>query len=111
MNMKEFYKKYKKFFIPLGTAVVVSIFSYASIAFATLTFSTNSITGDTNVEIDTPGALLLGTASATAVTVGRIGAQTTFPGSINVVGNTTTTQSFTVIASGTVNYDIHYRLE
>ena len=66
---------------------VVLLFTGASIAVASLTFTGTSISGDSGVLIDSSSTISIGTSTATGITIGRSGQTTTFPGNVSIVGS------------------------
>jgi hypothetical protein len=66
------------------------------IAFASLTFTGTTISGDTNSAIDATGTVTIGASSATGITIGRSGITATFPGTVTITGTTTTLQNLVV---------------
>src|ERR1039458_2748906 len=55
----------------------------ASIAFASLTFTSTGIFGDSNgFAIDSSSTVSIGTSTATGITMGRTGQTVTFPGTV-----------------------------
>src|ERR1039458_1687186 len=77
-------------------ACLVIVLAGASVAFAALTFSGTSITGDSNSIIDATGTISIGASSATGITIGRSGITATFPGTVTITGSTTTLQNLVV---------------
>jgi hypothetical protein len=72
--------------VGIGAAAILLLLAGVSIAFAALTFSGTSITGDSNSVIDATGTISIGTSTATGITIGRTGVTTTFPGTVAVTG-------------------------
>lgn len=81
--------------------IIVAIAGGVSIAFASLTFTATSITGDSNTLVDTTGTISIGASSATGITIGRSGITATFPGTATITGPTTTLQNLVVSGSCT----------
>src|ERR1017187_6021308 len=67
-------------------ACLVIVLAGASVAFAALTFSGTSITGDSNSIIDATGTISIGASSATGITIGRSNQTTSFPGNVSIAG-------------------------
>jgi trimeric autotransporter adhesin len=59
-------------------------------AHAVLTVSNTGLSGDSNITVDGAGSLNLGTASATAITIGQSSLNVSIPGSLTVSSATTT---------------------
>lgn len=70
-------------FLPIGITLILG---GTSIAFAALTFTGTSISGDLNVGIDGSSTIAIGTSTATGITIGRTGVTTTFPGNVSFTG-------------------------
>src|ERR1017187_9600617 len=66
--------------------IIAAIVGGVSIAFASLTFSGTSITGDSNSIIDATGTISIGASSATGITIGRSNQTTSFPGNVSIAG-------------------------
>ena len=81
------------------SVIIAAILGGASIAFAALTFSGTSITGDSNSVIDATGTISIGATSATGITIGRFGITATFPGTVTITGTTTSLQNLVVSGS------------
>src|ERR1039457_7102500 len=75
------------------------LLSVTFIAHAMLTVSDSGLSGDADVAVDGTGTLHIGTASSTGITIGRPGQAVTFPGSLSVAGNATTTGNLTVLGA------------
>ncbi len=74
----------------LASIIAAAVLSVAlPVAFAALTFTGTSVSGDGNVAIDGSGTIAVGTSSATGITIGKSGITTTFPGAVGVAGNVT----------------------
>src|SRR5665213_2039712 len=87
-------------FLVLGAlACLAIVLARASFAFAALTFTGTSVTGDSNSSVDATGTVTIGASSATGITIGRSGITAIFPGSVTVSGSTTTLQN--LVVSGT----------
>src|ERR1700751_345295 len=65
--------------LAIATAIIVG---GASVALAALNFSATSITGDSNVVIDSPGTISIGTSTATGITIGSASGTASFPGNV-----------------------------
>jgi hypothetical protein len=76
------------FFSSFWIALIVA---GVSVAFAALTVAGTSITGDANTTLDATGTIIIGSSSATGITIGRSGITTTFPGMVTITGQATTT--------------------
>jgi len=73
---------------PLIVGIVLGILALtAGPAFAALSFSGTSISGDANVIIDSSSTISIGTSTATGITIGQSGITTTFPGTLSVLGS------------------------
>ena len=81
------------------SVIIAAILGGASIAFAALTFSGTSITGDSNSVIDATGTISIGATPATGITIGRFGITATFPGTVTITGTTTSLQNLVVSGS------------
>lgn len=71
------------------TAFIASILLVSGIvglshAFAALTFTGTSVTGDSGTVIDATGTISIGTSSATGVTIGKSGTTVTLPGTVDL---------------------------
>jgi hypothetical protein len=75
------------------------LLSVTLIAHAMLTVSDSGLSGNANVTVDGTGALNIGTASSTGITIGRSGQAVNLPGSLLVAGNATTTGNLTVLGA------------
>src|ERR1035437_1926622 len=77
----------KRLYALLGAFCLLA--SLTLTANAILTVSSGGLSGGSAVSVDGNGALSLGTASSTSVTIGQTGIPVTVPGSMTVVGNLT----------------------
>ncbi len=76
---------------PLIVGIILGVLALtAGPAFAALTFSGTSITGDSSSVIDATGTISIGASSATGITIGRSGITATFPATVS---NPTVTSS------------------
>ena len=75
------------FYLLLGVLCLVG--SVTLTAHAILTVSNSGIFGDADVAVDSGGTLNVGTASSTAVVVGKTGAPVTMPGNVAINGTLT----------------------
>jgi hypothetical protein len=75
------------------------LLSWPKFSLATLTVSNTGLQGDTNITLDTNGTLGVGTASATAITIGQSSLNVSIPGSLTVSSATTTVNDLHVIGS------------
>ena len=72
-------------FIPFVLAFFLALLlSWPNPSLATLTVSNTGLQGDTNITLDTNGTLGVGTASATAITIGQSSLNVSIPGSLTV---------------------------
>ena len=74
----------KKISAFLASVFFVSVTVGASMAFASLTFTNNNVTGDSGVVIDASGPIAIGTSTATGITIGAPSNVTTFPGAVAI---------------------------
>jgi hypothetical protein len=87
-------------FVPLVAAFCLALLlSWPNFSRATLTVSGTGLQGDTNITLDTNGTLGVGTASATAITIGQSSLNVSIPGSLTVSSATTTVNNLHVIGS------------
>jgi hypothetical protein len=89
----------RKFFVFVSTALFLILAVGVSVAFASLTFNGNGITGDTGSSLDATGTVTIGASQATGVQIGNSGITVTFPGSVTISGSTTTLQNLVVSGS------------
>jgi hypothetical protein len=89
--------------IPLVSLVAVFVLalllSWPSSSRATLTVSNAGLQGDANITVDTNGTLGIGTALATAITIGQSSLNVSIPGSLTVSSATTTVNNLKVTGS------------
>ena len=83
----------------LVLSFVVLLISLTLTAHATLTVSDTGLQGDTNITLDANGTLGIGTASATAITIGQSNLNVSIPGSLTVSSATTTVNNLHVTGS------------
>jgi hypothetical protein len=87
-------------FAPLALVVFLALLlSWPKPSLATLTVSNTGLQGDTNLTLDTNGTLGVGTASATAITIGQSGLNVSIPGGLTVSSATTTVNNLHVTGS------------
>jgi len=87
-------------FLPFVLAFFLALLlSWPSFSSATLTVSNTGLQGDTNITLDTNGSLGVGTASATAITIGQAALNVSIPGSLTVSSATTTVNNLHVTGS------------
>src|ERR1017187_2241933 len=87
-------------FIPFVLAFFLALLlSWPNPSLATLTVSNTGLQGDTNITLDTNGTLGVGTASATAITIGQSSLNVSIPGSLTVSSATTTVNNLHVTGS------------
>src|ERR1022692_2548305 len=87
-------------FMPFVLAFFLALLlSWPNPSLATLTVSNTGLQGDTNITLDTNGTLGVGTASATAITIGQSSLNVSIPGSLTVSSATTTVNNLHVTGS------------
>jgi len=92
--------------VPVAAVVALALLlSWPSSSRATLTVSNIGLQGDTNITVDTNGTLGIGTASATAITIGQSGLNVSLQGGLTVnsatgIGTTTPGQTLTIQGAG-----------
>ncbi len=72
---------------PLTFGILLSVGICAQVASANLTLTGTSISGDAPVIVDGSSTISIGTSTATAITIGRLGQTTTFPGTVAITGS------------------------
>src|ERR1017187_3390802 len=87
-------------FLPVALVLFLALLlSWPKFSLATLTVSNTGLQGDTNITLDTNGTLGVGTASATAITIGQSSLNISIPGSLTVSSATITVNNLRVMGS------------
>lgn len=87
----KFEKRLANRFSPvIAICIIAPILGMASVAFASLTFSTTTVFGNANLLIDASGTIAVGSSTATAITIGNNSSVTSFSGNVGIGTNSTT---------------------